>query len=103
MKIRDITNENCHVEDFSFSNLVAFRIETNQWVKEPGGPVRNVVFRNITYNGKHANTNYIRGFDEKQCIDSVTFDDLRINGKRILSAKQGNFRIGPFATNVVFK
>jgi hypothetical protein len=103
MTIRDITIENCRVDDFSYSNLVAFRIETNEWVKAPGGPIKNIVFRNISYNGKNINTNYIKGYDNTRCVDSVTFENLKINGQRIMSAKQGRFQIGPYATNVVFK
>ena len=103
MTIRDITIENCRVEDFSCSNLVAFRIETNMWVKAPGGPIRNVVFRNITYNGKNANASYIKGYDSTRCVDGVIFENLQINGRRILSAGQGKFQIGPFASKVEFK
>jgi len=103
MTIRDITIENCRVEDFSYSNLVAFRIETNQWVKAPGGPIKNVIFRNVTYNGKNINPNYIKGYDSTRCVDGVTFENLQINGKRILNAKEGGFQIGPYAKNIVFK
>ena len=103
MTIRDITIENCRVEDFSCSNLVAFRIETNMWVKAPGGPIRNVVFRNITYNGKNANASYIKGYDSTRCVDGVIFENLQINGRRILSAGQGKFQLGPFASKVEFK
>lgn len=103
MTIRDITIENCRVEDFSYSNLVSFRIETNVWVKVPGGPIKNIVFRNVTYNGRNINPSYIKGFDETRCVDGVTFENLQINGKHIRNAQQGNFKIGPYATNVVFK
>ena len=103
MTIRDITIENCRVEDFSCSNLVAFRIETNMWVKAPGGPIRNVLFRNITYNGRNANDSYIKGYDSTRCVDGVIFENLQINGHRILSAGQGKFQIGPYATNVIFR
>ena len=103
MTIRDITIEDCRIEDFSFSNLVSFRIETNMWVKAPGGPIKNVIFRNITYNGSSKNINYIKGFDDKRCVDSVIFENLKINGQHIMNAKQGNFEIGPFAKNIIFK
>jgi len=103
MTIKDITIEDCRVEDFSCSNLVAFRIETNQWVKAPGGPIKNVVFRNVSYNGKNNNASYFKGYDSTRCIDGVTFDNLQINGQHILNAKQGKFQIGSFATNIVFK
>ena len=102
MTIRDITIENCRVEDFSFSNLVAFRIETNMWVKAPGGPIKNIVFRNIKFNGNNEHLNYIKGYDETRSVDSVRFENLQINGKRIMSAEEGNFRIGPFVKNVIF-
>jgi hypothetical protein len=103
MKIRDIIIENCRVEDFSFSNLVAFRIEKNHWVKAPGGTIRNVLFRNITYNGRNEKSSYIKGYDVTRDIDSVTFDNLQINGQRIINSGQGNFVIGPHTTNIVFK
>ena len=72
-------------------------------MKAHGGPIRNVVFRNITYTGKNINANYIKGYDDTRCVDSVTFENLQINGQRILSAEQGRFHIGPYATNVIFK
>jgi hypothetical protein len=101
--IKDITIEDCRIEDFSFSNLVAIRIEINDWVKAPGGPIQNVIFRNITYNGNNKNANYLKGYDETRCIDGVIFENLIINGKHIMNAEQGNFEIGPHAKNVVFK
>jgi polygalacturonase len=101
--IRDITIEDSRVEDISCSNLVSFRIEADQWSPTPGGPIKNIVFRNITFNGSNANANYIKGYDDTRSVDSVTFDNLQINGQHIMSALQGNFTIGPFATNVIFK
>jgi hypothetical protein len=103
MTIKDITIENSRIEDFSYSNLVAFRIETNIWVKAPGGPIKNVIFRNITFNGNNKNPNYIKGFDESRCVDGVTFENLIINGKHIMNAEEGNFIIGPYAKNIIFK
>jgi hypothetical protein len=101
--IRDITIEDSRVEDISCSNLVSFRIEADQWSPTPGGPIKNIVFRNITFNGSNANANYIKGYDDTRSVDSVTFDNLQINGQHIMNALQGNFTIGPFATNVIFK
>ena len=104
MLIKDILVENCRIEDFSFSNLVAFRIEENIWTRlGPGGAIKNVVFRNVSYNGKSTNPNYIKGFDATRNVDGVIFENLTINGKRILSAEQGGFEIGAFTNNVVFK
>ncbi len=104
MLIKDILVENCRVEDFSFSNLVAIRIEENIWTKlGPGGAIRNVVFRNVSYNGRNQNPSYIKGFDAANNVEGVVFENLTINGKKVLSAEQGRFEIGPFADNIVFK
>jgi polygalacturonase len=103
MRISDITIENCRIEDFSHSNLVALRIENNIWTKSVGGPISNIVFRNISYNGKNANPSYIRGYSESRNIDRITFENLQINGKRILNARQGNIELGSYVTNVIFK
>lgn len=103
MTIKDITFENCRVEDFSHSNLVAIRIESNIWTKSSGGPVMNIVFRNISYNGKNTNASYIKGYNDTRNVNGIIFDNLQINGKKILSPEQGNFQIGPNSANVVFK
>ena len=45
MLIKDILVENCRVEDYTFSNLVAIRIEENIWTKlGPGGPIKILFF-----------------------------------------------------------
>lgn len=104
MTIQNITVENSRVEDFSCSNLISFRIDAkNQWTTAPGGPIKNIVVRNITFNGSNVNSNYIKGLDATHNVDNVIFDNLQINGIHILSALQGNFLIGPYATNVIFK
>lgn len=104
MLIKDILVENCRVEDFTCSNLVAIRIEENVWTKlGPGGPIRNVVFRNVSYNGRNQNPSYIKGFDTANNVEGVVFENLTINGKKVLSAEQVRFEIGPFADNIVFK
>lgn len=103
MTIKDILFENCRVEDFSYSNLVAFRIESNIWTKSAGGPIRNVVFRNIIYDGKNDNPSYIKGYDESRNIKNIIFENLQINGRRILNADQGKIQIGPYVENVEFK
>lgn len=104
MLIKDILVENCRVEDFSFSNLVAIRIEENIWTRlGVGGAIKNIVFRNVSYNGKSSNPNYIKGFDETNNVDGVIFENLTFNGKKILNAKEGNFDLGPFTKNVVFR
>jgi hypothetical protein len=102
MTIRDILFEDCRVDDFTNSSLVCLRIEKNLWVKSPGGPVKNIIFRNISYNGRNANPSVLKGYDAARNIDGVIFENLRINGKLIASEGEGNFKIGSFAQNIRF-
>jgi hypothetical protein len=98
--MQDITFKDVRVENFTSSCLVYFQITS--YGSSLGKVVRNILFKNITYNGANTNTNKIFGADSSHYIDGVTFDNLRINGNLILSAAAGNFQIGPYANNVVF-
>ena len=106
MTIKDITVENCRVEDFSYSEiLLSFSYRANMWVKAPGGPIQKDVAYSETspITAQTSMPAISKGYDSTRCEDGVTFEDVQINGKHILDAKQGKFQIGPFAKNVVFK
>ena len=45
----------------------------------------------------------INGFDKDHLVQGVTFENLRINGKLITNAEEGNIKIGEFTKNIVFK
>ena len=100
--IRDISFKNVNVDDFTLSDLFNIRIDTNRYVSTPGNCVKNIKFINISYNGSNKNTNLIKGFDEKRYVDSIYFQNLRINGKLILNPGDANLAIEPFAYHVIF-
>ncbi len=101
--IRDITFKDVNVDDFTLSDLFNIRIETNRYVSTPGNCIKNIRFINISYNGPNRNANLIKGYDEKRFVDSVYFENLRINGKLIRNAEEANLVVEPFAYHVVFK
>ncbi len=51
--VRDITFDNIRVEDFRLGQLINIRIFFNKkYCAAPGTCVKNVLFKDITYNGK---------------------------------------------------
>ncbi len=101
--IRDITFKDVNVDDFTLSDLFNIRIETNRYVSTPGNCVKNIRFINISYNGPNKNKNLIRGYDEKRFVDSVYFENLRINGRVIRNAEEANMKVDHFAYHIVFR
>lgn len=102
-KIRDITFENVRVEDFTAGNVVCIRIESNRYVQTAGDYVKNIRFKNISYNGSSQNPNRIFGYNSSQCVDSVSFENFTINNKMVLSPLDGKFDINQYVYHVTFK
>ncbi|HWK05047.1 MAG TPA: serine hydrolase [Puia sp.] len=99
--VRDIRFENIRVEDIRQGQLVNLRVMYNRkYNTAPGGGIENVLFKNISYEGSHANLSVIAGYDSLRNIRNVTFEDLRINGKLIWDRMPGKpawYLTGDFA------
>ena len=104
-----------HMSDYLFEDI---RIENANWRlfsitlakhefaerKGEMGQISNLTFRNISATGSFQRKNTIKGWDAKHRVFNVTFENLRINGKYIHNAKEGNFDIDPATTgDIVFK
>jgi hypothetical protein len=82
--IRNVRFENIRVEDFREGQLVNLRVFYNRkYNTSPGRGIENVYFKNITYNGTHADQSVIAGYDETRNIQNVVFENLVINGTLI--------------------
>lgn len=113
--VRDVVFDNIRVEDIRCGQLVNIRIFFNQkYCKAPGTSVDNVLFRDITYNGKNASTSIIAGYDDSRMVSNITFENLTVNGVRITDDMPGkpkwykagdmcDFFIGEHVSNIVFK
>jgi hypothetical protein len=77
--------ENFNIEDIRQGQLVNIRVMFNRkYNTSAGRSIENVYFKNITYNGTHANLSIISGYDDSlRSIKNVTFENLRINGRLI--------------------
>ena len=110
-----VTFDDIRVEDFRQGRLIDMRIFFNKkYCKAPGKAVRNIVFRNVDYNGSNAELSIIAGYNEDRTVSDITFENLTINGRRISDDmpekpkwyKTGDMArifIGEHAHNIVFK
>jgi CubicO group peptidase (beta-lactamase class C family) len=101
--VRNIRFENIRVDDFEEGKLFSLRIFYNRkYNTGPGRAIQDIHFKNISYNGANLSPSIIQGYDEAHAINNITFENIRINGKLIRDAADGNIKIGPFAEKVIF-
>ena len=99
--IKDVLFENIRVDDFQMGQLLNLRVFYNRkYNTSPGRGIQDVVFRNVTYRGSHANPSIIAGYDETRTIRNVTFENLTINGVLVsddMPGKPGFYKTGDIA------
>jgi hypothetical protein len=82
--IRNVQFVNIRVENFRQGQLVNLRVFYNRkYNTSPGRGIENVYFKNITYNGSHAENSVIAGYDDTRNVKNVVFENLVINGTLI--------------------
>ena len=86
-RVRNILFEDIRVEDCEEARLIDVRVLYNpKYNREPGGTIRNIVFRNITYQGEGGDMYpmRIRGYDDKQDIRGITLENVVVNGRKMI-------------------
>lgn len=96
---RDITFDDIRVEHIRDAGGLLVHIDIRN-SDSRGQSVENIVFRDIVYSGPHGSA--IDGYSTDRAVDGVHFDNLMVNGTRILSAEQGDVAVGDYAYNVTF-
>ncbi|KIM93159.1 glycoside hydrolase family 28 protein [Oidiodendron maius Zn] len=87
--LQDFRIEDIRVEDIRLGQLVNFRVMENPMYNTyPGRGIRDIVVKDLTYTGTHANPSLILGYDETHLIHNVTFDNLTVNGLQISSSME---------------
>ena len=104
-----------HMSDYLFENI---RIENADWrlfyitidknefadSSRGMGRISNLVFRNITAESPLKRPNTIGGWDKDHRISNILFENLKIDGRYISNADEGNFQIDPNTTrNIRFE
>jgi len=88
--VRDVEVANVQVEEIRRGQLVNLRVMFNsKYNTSPGRGIEDIVFRNLSYNGSHANLSIISGYDDSRAIKNVRFENLVINGMVITDDMQG--------------
>lgn len=99
--VRSVRFENIRVEDFRQGQLLDLRVSFNKkYCKAPGRGIENVLFKDITYNGKNAELSLIIGYDDERKVKNIRFENLVINGTRIsddMPNKPGWYKTGDIA------
>ncbi|MGG1517329.1 glycosyl hydrolase family 28 protein [Paenibacillus oryzisoli] len=102
--VRNVSFRNVRVEPFELGRPIDIRVLQNEKYNPcPGNAVRNITFENISFDGECDHPSVIGGYDERRTVEGVTFRNLRMNGRLILSPEEGNFAVGPHAHRIVFE
>jgi hypothetical protein len=100
--MRDYLFENIHIENAPWRLVNLLMKKTEFSARQRGfGSISDVTFRNITVDGPQRLPNTIAGASAQHRISNVTFENVRVNGRLIRSAADGDFDIGPETTSNV--
>jgi hypothetical protein len=101
--IRHVTYEDIRVEPFELGQLFDLRVVWNKdYNPVPGKRIQNITYRNISYQEANTNPNRIYGYDQERIIENVRFENVRINGKLVTDAEEGNIVVNGFVTGISF-
>lgn len=113
--VRDITFDNIRVEDFRQGQLINIRIFYNKkYCVAPGTCVKNILFKDVTYQGNNSEMSIIAGYNERRTVSDITFENLVINGQKIYDDMPGKPKwyktgdmarifVGEHVHNVIFR
>lgn len=113
--IRNVRFEDIRVEDFRYGQLLNIRVFYNaKYCTSPGRGVENVLFKNISYNGKNAKPSIIAGYDDQRKVKNLVFENFKINGMLITddmpnkpawfkTSDMSNMYVGDHVEGIVFR
>ena len=113
--VRNITFDNIRIENIHQGSLLHVKVGWNQkYCKAPGLGVENITFRTIRYYGEQPYMSVINGYDAERKVKDITFEGLKINGRKIYDDMPGKPRwystadyvpifVGNHVENLVFK
>lgn len=100
--VRNVLFEDIRVENIQEGRLFHLNIRFNKkYDKAPGGGIEDITFRNITYDGVGENPSLIKGIDSNRKVKNVLFENVMINGQRMIDLK--GFVTNEFIENVRVK
>ncbi|EOO01314.1 putative tat pathway signal sequence domain protein [Phaeoacremonium minimum UCRPA7] len=111
--IQNVVVNDVRVEDIRLGQLINLRVIFNEkYNTSPGRGIRNVSISNLSYDGTHAGTSIMHGYDSDRAVEGVTFYNLTVNGLAINDKMQKPswyrtsdyipMYFGPFSRNITF-
>ena len=88
--IKDVTFDNIRIEQIQQGCILQVKVGWNKkYCTAAGAGIENVVFRNIRYSGIQPNMSIITGYDAEHKVKDITFEGLKINGRKIYDDMPG--------------
>lgn len=102
--VRNVTYEDIRIEHIEHGKLLDIQVKFNKdYNPAPGYRIENIYFKDISYNGEGEVASMITGYDEERNVTNITFENLVVRDKHVLSANEGNINIGEYVENINFK
>ncbi len=99
--LSDYLFENIRIEGDVF-RLFKLTLRTNPFDTDlEYGSISNVLFKNISLDGKCNQANEIWGYNQEHRISKVTFENLQIAGQKITNVNDGQFKINLNTTSEI--
>ena len=88
--VKDVTFDNIRIEQIEQGCILQVKVGWNQkYCTAPGAGIENVLFRNVRYNGSLPNLSIITGYDAEHKVKNITFEGLKINGRKVWDKMPG--------------
>jgi hypothetical protein len=87
--VRNVRIEDVRIEDFRWGQFIHMRVAYNRTFNTSAGRgIEGIYVKNLSYDGKNAETALMLGYDETRGIKDVTFQNLAVNGTVIANTMQ---------------
>jgi len=102
---RNIRFTNIRVDRIIEGKLINIVAGNNErYNKAPGHGIEGIIFRNISFSGDGMpSRSIIKGLSEATAVKDVKIENLRIGGRKIRSAAEGDIDIGSFVSGLEFR
>ena len=88
--VKNVTFDNIRIEQIEQGCILQVKVGWNQkYCTAPGAGIENVLFRNVRYNGSLPNLSIITGYDAEHKVKNITFEGLKINGRKVWDKMPG--------------
>ena len=112
--VHGLTFQNIRIESIRRGMIMNLRVCFNRkYCTAPGRGIKDITFRNVSYQGQEPNMSIIAGYDETRKVSNIRFENFRVNGRLITDDMPGkpkwyktadmvNFFVGEHVEGITF-